>query len=588
GCGNGRVLIELPNRGRRRVAPVLNRSPASAPVNREAHPGDGFLFRHGYTVASIGWQWDVFRSESMMGLEAPIALRDGVSIAGQNMIEIRPNRADVNRLLADRVHRPIRAAAGIEAQTNSVLLVRDYEDGDDHVVPRTQWGLGKLEDDGSVSASDEYVYLRGGFEPGRIYQLVYTASETFVAGTGLLAMRDIAHCLRTGSLDEVGQLEGNPHGGFEQVLSFGVSQTGRMQKHFLHLGLNRCEDNSTAYDGMLVHVAGARRGSFNHRFSQPSNQTTPMWSHGFPFADVSSTDALTGEQGAVMALSDRSNSMPRIIYTNSAAEYWRGDAALAHIDTDGKTDLPEHPSTRSYLFSSVQHGAGYPGQSRYSGGIDTTSRYPLNVCDYRPLLRAALVNLDAWVSDGIEPPASRYPKHADNTAVPRAEVLSFFDTLPAITVPDNDRLPVVRTMDLGALEAEGVARFPAREGATYPALVSAIDVDGNEMAGIRLPDISVPVASHTGWNPRDPVSGASEQIVPMNGFTDWFCATKAERLERGDPRPSIEERYTGRDNYASKVESAARALVAEGLALAEDIDVLVEAAMQRYDAALAR
>ena len=313
-----------------------------------------------------------------------------------------------------------------------------------------------------------------------------------IAGLGLLAVRDVAPFLRHAR-------EGNPAAGeFRGLMAWGISQTGRMLRHFLSLGLNVCEDGSIAYDGIAVHVGGARRGAFNHRFAQPSNQTTPVWGHVFPFSDVASEDPLSGRRAGLLDRLEAAGAVPRIISTDTGAEYWRGDASLAHIDTCGSTDLPEHPSTRRYLFSSTQHVPGYPGQSRTNPGVGTTARYPINVLDYRPLLRAALVNLDRWITEGIAPPPSRHPRLQDATAVPRDRILDYYASLPGFTPPAADRLPFVRTVDLGASEEVGVGHYPPREGPFYPALVSAVDEGGNEIAGIRLPDVTVPVGSHAG------------------------------------------------------------------------------------------
>ena len=577
---NGRCIVELPNRGRRRVVAMMNCAPPDAPVGPQAHPGDGFLFARGYTVVSVGWQWDVYPSPELMDLVAPAAMADGKPIGGETIVEIRPNERGTTRLLADRIHRPLPAAPG--EQPGARLLVRDWEDGEDTLIPRSSWRFACEMPAGAVEPSAEHVWLEGGFEPGRIYHLVYATDRAPVAGLGLLAARDVAAFLRTPSPT-------NPCGsGFRALILYGISQTGRMQRHFLSLGLNRCEDGSRAYDGFHVHVAGARRGAFNHRFAQPSNQTTPLWGHVFPFADVATSDPLTGSTGGLLDRQVTTGDLPKIISTDSAAEYWRGDAALAHIDTTGRRDLPEHPSTRRYLFAGVQHTPGYPGQSRTHPGTGATARYPLNVLDYLPLLRAALINLDRWITEGVEPPPSRHPRISDATAVERKEVLATFARLPDFEPPDPQRLPFVRTVDMGGDEAAGIGRYPAREGAFYPALVSAVDGDGNETGGIRLPDITVPVGTHAGWNPRDPVTGSPEQIVAMNGLTLWFAPDEATRVARGDPRRSLAERYRDEADYGAKVRAAAVRLAAERYLLEEDVDRVVEAAVVRYRAAIAQ
>jgi hypothetical protein len=400
-----------------------------------------------------------------------------------------------------------------------------------------------------------------------------------VVGLGLLAARDVAAFLRRPSAT-------NPSGnGFRALILYGISQTGRMQRHFLSLGLNRCEDGSRAYEGFHVHIAGARRGAFNHRFAQPSNQTTPLWGHVFPFADVVTSDPLTGRTGGLLDQLAADGQLPKIISTDTAAEYWRGDAALAHIDATGRHDLPEHRLTRRYLFACAQHTPGYLGQSRTHPGTGTIARYPLNVLDYLPLHRAALINLDRWITEDIDPPPSRHPRHSDATAVERGVVLATFGRLPGFTSPDARRLPVIRTVDMGGDEATGIGRYPAQEGAFYPALVSAVDADGNETAGIRMPDLTVPVGTHAGWNPRDPVTGSPEQIVAMSGLTLWFAPDEATRAETGDPRRSLAERYRDASDYGARVHAAALQLAAERYLLEEDVERVVEAAIARYRAA---
>src|SRR5262245_11875942 len=574
---NGRCIVELPNRGRRRVVAMMNCAPPDAAVGPQAHPGHGSLFAHGSSVPSMVWQSGVDPRLEMLGRAAPSTMQGSKPIRGETMVEIRPNERGTTRLLADRIHRPLAAAPG--EQLDARLLVRDWEDDEDTLIPRSRWRFARETSAGTVEPSAEHVWLEDGFEPGHIYQLVYQTDRAPVAGLGLLAARDVAAFLRMPS-------SSNPSGnGFRTLILYGISQTGRMQRHFLSLGLNRCEDGSRAYDGFHVHIGGARRGAFNHRFAQPSNQTTPLWGHVFPFADVATSDPLTGGTGGLLERLATAGDLPKIISTDSAAEYWRGDAALAHIDTAGRHDLAEHPCTRRYLFAGAQHTPGYLGQSRTNPGTGTIARYPLNLLNYRPLHRAALINLDRWITEGMDPPPSSHPCLCDATAIERREVLATFARLPGLTPPDPQRLPFVRTVDMGGDEATGIGRYPALEGAFYPALVSAVDADGNETAGIRMPDVTVPVGTHAGWNPRDPVTGSPEQIVPMNGLTLWFAPDEATRAASGDPRRSLAERYRDEADYDAKVRTAALRLAAERYLLEEDIERVVEAAVARYRAA---
>lgn len=574
--GNGGLLLELPNRGRRRVVAMFNRD-GGVPGSSDIPPGDGFLFRHGFTVASIGWQWDVPSSDALIGLQAPGAMIDGRPVRGQVIVEMRPNVSETTRLLANRIHRPYAAA---EDQEDAALLVRDYEDGVDTVIERSQWRFAR-EVDGRIESSDQHIYLESGFVPGKIYNAVYATEGAPVVGAGLLALRDAAAFLREAAPT-------NPCvGGFERTYAYGISQTGRMLRHFMYLGLNVDEDGRRVFDGILPHIAGGRRGEFNHRFAQPSAQSVPGFGHLFPFADAPTADPFSGDHAGLLDRLHERDVVPKVVYTNTSAEYWRGDGSLVHVDPAGGGDVEPDTNVRVYHFAGTQHVPGTLPQSRESANEGARGRYGFNTVDYAPLLRAALINLDRWVG-GVEPPAHRHPRIDDETAVDRRAVLRSVAALPEQALPDPERLWVIRAIDLGPQAAAGIGRYPVEEGETYPAHVSAVDADGNEVGGIALPDITVPVATHLGWNLRDPETGAPEQQMAMQGSTRFFAATRADREAAGDPRASIEERYASRDDYVDRARAAALELVAGRYLLEEDIELAVSSAVANYDEATRR
>lgn len=575
--GNRRLLVELPNRGRKLIPVYVNRAAPHLPT-ADIPVGDGWTFRRGYSVAWIGWQHDVYRSEALMGLEAPEALIDGKPIQGQVIVEMQPNVRERTRLLANRVHRPYRVA-DIDDPT-ARLLVRDHPDAENTEIPRSEWRFAREEDD-RVVPDNEHIYLESGFEPGRIYSVIYTTEGAPVAGTGLLAFREIASFLR------YSEEARNPlAGAIDHTYGFGVSQTGRMIRHFIYLGLNQDEVGRMAFDGLNPHVAGARRGEFNHRFAQPSVQPTPSFGHLFPFADRETEDPYgSGSDGLLRRQRERGG-VPRIFYTNTAAEYWRGDCSLMHTDPKGEHDLDPEPESRIYLFASTQHGPGSLPPGRLSPDEGDRGTHDFNVIAYQPLLRSAWTNLHRWVSEGIEPPSSCHPRLTDGTAVKNREVIERFAAFPGITLPDPDKLPVIHKLDLGPRQAKGIGRYPAKLGAIYSAYVSGVDENGNEIGGIRMPDLTVPLGTFTGWNPRAAETGAAGQIMKMRGITHFFRPTKAEREAMGDPRPSLEERYQNKDAYLEQVHAAAEKLVAERFILAEDIDTVVADAAARWDLAM--
>lgn len=575
--GSKTVLVELPNRGRRRIIDTFNLT--NAAESASPGPGDGFLFHRGFSIASIGWQWDVYRDDILMGLQAPMADISGGPDPGQTVVEIRPNERKSTWLLADRIHVPLRVA-DLE-DSRATLYVRDYEDGETTEVARNLWSFAREISHG-IEPSDEHIYLEGGFEPGKYYQIVYTTRDAPVAGAGLLAFRDVATFLRHDSeqlLPGMGEVK--------HVIGYGTSQTGRMIRHFLHLGLNVDEQGRMAFDGLLPHVAGARMGSFNNRYGQPSNQSYPNWGHMFPFADQEIEDPLTGRRDGLLSRLRNLDSVPKVFYTNSSAEYWRGDCSLLATDPVGKTDLVPDESSRIYHFAGTHHGAGTLPQSTTGAPEGAKGAQAFNVVDYTPLLRAALVNLVDWVVSDVAPPSNAHPRISDGTAVDRSEVLTTFDGFPNQVTPDRSKLWVIRTINLGPRADSYIGTYPPEEGAAYACKVSAVDGDGNELAGVRLPDVVHPVATHTGWNTRSPETGSPDQQIPMEGFSRWFPLTEIQRESSGDPRRSISERYSDRDEYERLVREVVQDLVESRYVLAEDNELVVENTMARYDYALA-
>src|SRR5207245_4157607 len=192
-----------------------------------------------------------------------------------------------------------------------------------------------------------HVSLAGGFEPGKIYELVDGAGRPTLVGLGLLAVRDTAAWLRSGAA-----AAGNPCAGeLDHAYVIGVSQTGRFLRHLLYLGLNEDEAARKVFDGVIAHIAGARRGEFNQRFGQPSLNATSSVGSLFPFTDGSAVDRVTGQRGAQLARLEARGTVPTIVAVNTSAENCRGAASLAHSDVEGTRDVAPHPQTRLYLFA---------------------------------------------------------------------------------------------------------------------------------------------------------------------------------------------------------------------------------------------
>jgi len=560
-AGSRRLLLDVPNRGRKIALGMFNSAPRSNDPTTPEDFGNGFLMRHGYTVAWIGWQPDVPRRDGMMALDVPRV--PGVS--ERLRCEFRPI-ARVDRLpLADRYHvpHPVSRLDDPEAE----LHVRDHGDAPATTLPRSAW---RFPDAGSVT-------LDGGFEPGRIYDCYYRAENPPLVGLGLTAVRDTAAFLRWGTAGD-----GNPGAGqIERSYVFGVSQSGRFLRHLLYLGLDEDEAGRFVWDAVIPHVAGARRGEFNCRFGQPSLNALHAVGSLFPFTDGEQEDPVTGQRGALLHRQASRPHPPRILTINTAAEYWRGDGSLVHTDVAATRDVTPPAWVRQYFFAGTQHTPGAlppPPADPNTGG---RGRHPFSVVDYSPLLRAALASLDRWVSDGVEPPASAVPRLADGSAVAAEATREVYARIPGARFPDRVSRPV--RLDFGPRVDQGVVELPPKIGAPYVTVVSAVDADGNDTAGIRPPELRVPVATFTGWNPRHPEQGAPGDLMAMMGSTLPFARTAAERQASGDPRPSLAERYGDRDGYLARVRSDAQAMVAARHLLAEDVDAVVERAGALWD-----
>ncbi|HEX7215746.1 MAG TPA: alpha/beta hydrolase domain-containing protein [Methylomirabilota bacterium] len=559
--GRRRLLLDVPNRGRKIALGMFNSTPRSNdPTTREDF-GNGFLMRHGYTVAWIGWQPDVPRRDGMMALTVPRV--PGVS--ERVRCEFRPNaRVDVLPL-ADRYHIPHPVARPDDPDAE--LHVREHAEAPAVAVPRSAW---RFPDASSVA-------LDGGFAPGRIYECYYRAENPPLVGLGFTAVRDTASFLRWGGVEQ-----GNPcAGAIDRSYVFGVSQSGRFLRHLLYLGLDEDEAGRFVWDAVVPHVAGARRGEFNCRFGQPSLNALHAVGSLFPFTDGEQEDPVTGRRGALLHRLAARATPPRVFTINTAAEYWRGDGSLVHTDVAGKQDVTPPPFVRQYLFAGTQHTPGAippPPADPNTGG---RGLHAFSVVDYSPLLRAALVNLDRWVTDGVEPPPSAVPRLADSTAVAAETTRAVFATIPGARFPDH--LPRPLRLDFGSEVERGIVALPPKIGAPYVTVVPAVDDDGNDRPGIRPSELRVPLATFTGWNPRHPDQGAPGDLMAMMGSTLPFARTAAERARAGDPRRAIDERYAGRDGYLARVRSDAQAMVAARHLLAEDVDAVVERAGALWD-----
>jgi len=540
----GTVFLEVVNRGRDQSLGLMSdaRQRDLAPENWNL--GDRFLLEQGFTVAFLGWQFDV-QPGAGLALTVPLAPVSGV---------VRASAVTVSRSGPGGAIGLTYCAAD-PLQPDATLTFRSVINGPANVLPRESW---QFAPDGCS------VRRPAGFDAG-LNEVIYRATGSPVAGLGLAAVRDFASYLKYGTV--VTTLRENP-ALMRRVIGFGYSQSGRFLREFVRDGFNQDERGRAAFDGLMVASAGAGGGSFNHRFASPGQAGNSVLSIFRPVDLPPFTD------DGLLAKATATSVVPRIFYTFSSTEYWARAGSLTHTNENGTADAPLVSTSRLYFLTGTPHA---------SGGLPPTpqqTRYALNFAEQRWVLRALLDDLDKWLSAGTEPPPSRYPTITQRQLVPREAVR--FPKVPSL--PFADYMPAVWRMDYGAdySATRVITKEPPSLGDPYGVLVPQVNADGNDEGGIALPEVAVPLGTHTGWNVSSyPLSGL-RYLAGLVGSFQPFARTKAEREQSGDSRPSIEERYANRQDYLQRVRRAATGLVRERFLLQADVEGVVEQAEQTW------
>jgi hypothetical protein len=420
------------------------------------------------------------------------------------------------------------------------------------MIPKAHW---------RYSADRQKVEYPQGFDPGRIYEFVYTAKDAVVAGTGFAAVRDYMSYIRKNGISRPGEIR--------HEIAFGISQSGRMVRTFLAEGYNADEEGKPVFDGAWAHVAGAGHGGFTDRFVQPTKTTGQYSGSFYP------TDQPPFAPGALLAAGGPVNTNVKLFLTNGSQEYWGRGAALNHVTEDGKKDLDPPVNVRIYYVAGTQHGGG-------GGGVNANVQNVTNSMEWTYFMRATLTSLNSWVSHNTVPPASAFPRMDKGQLVPIAALR--FPQIPNFAVANYVYQP--KRLDYGPeyLTKGIVAYEPAHSGGSYPAMVPQVDADGNETSGIRLPELVWPLATHTGWNLRNPSVGSPHQQYSLIGSQAAFARTKSDREKTGDARPSVAERYRSKSDYQAKVEAAARTLIEHRFLLEADLPRVTALAGRHWDA----
>jgi hypothetical protein len=532
GRGNGIALFDIVNRGGTVAFNVFSGPVTNTP---EGEAGDGFLLARGFTIVQVGWEFD---ARGAVRIEVPGATGVTGLVSGR-FIPNNRNPVTVGDLVGYTPSDP--------ASPQNTLRVRRRLGGEWTTIPREKWTL----------VADNTVTLEGGFEPGQTYEVAYVAVSPPVAGLGLAAVRDAASWVRYAPDATVSA---------KYLVAFGSSQTGRWLRDFVYEGFNGDERNRRVFDGVMPHIGGGGAVLLNERWSTPTSLLMETATR-FPFADRKQRDPVTGAEDGLLENARAAEHQPKVFHTMSDTEYWERGGALVHTTPDGTRDIPLPDNVRLYHFASAPHNIGQFPPAVANGEVAN------NPFDLRIAMRALLVAMERWVRDGAAPPPSRYPRLSDGTLVRAADIA--FPALRGVTSP--------RAAYAGVRGANAHLPKQGGVGAPLPLVVPQVDRDGNSRGGIRLPDIAVPLATHTGWIFRNAKIGGTEQFVPLNGSYVPLARTKAEREAAGDPRLSIEERYQSREHYLKLVGDAAASLVKEGYLLADDVARIVRRTGDHWD-----
>ena len=578
--GNRRLFFDWGNRGNLRALQYFNDGVHSNDPNTLAEAGNGFLFRRGYSLVWAAWQGDLLPGDGRLTMNLPVATDNGAPITGPVRQEFVPVSPTICFPLSGRIDTRSHPTASRDT-TQARLTKRRYPQSERISIPPEAWSFAQatrgLDTGAQVAArgggalailpSDEFITMPSGFQPGWIYELVYTGRDPLVMGLGHVAVRDLVSHLKYGEQDRAGNA--NPLPGIEKAYGFGRSQTGRCLRDYLYRGFNADAQARRVFDGVMPHVAGAGKMWLNHRFANAVSMAGQQYedheniADSFPFSYAPSTDHLSGRTDAILK---RPDSDPLVLHTQSATEYWQRRASLSHTDTQGN-DLEQPDGVRIYLWASSQHTSS-PRDVTPAKGI--CENYA-NVVAASPLFRALLDALDAWASEGTPPPESRIPRQSDGTAVTYAQWRAQFPEIPGVRATTGPA--ALSRLDFGPEAENGILtnQPPAvLDVHAYTILVPAVDEDGNDIAGIRVPMVQAPLGTYTGWNTRGQGYGTGANYE-FSGSYIPFMDTPEERAFTGDPRPSVLERYGSAQGYIDAITAAARRLVAEGFLLEEDV-----------------
>ncbi|MDP6414209.1 MAG: alpha/beta hydrolase domain-containing protein [Gammaproteobacteria bacterium] len=554
-AANGGLLYMVNNRGGGATAPEISLQ----------DPLSGM----GFTYLLTGWINEIAPRDGRLRLHAPIVGSAQQPITGDVRYEVGVGRESNDVNIAGGGHLAYEpTAAGLREATLSQRL---YLTDPRVPVERSQFTL-DVQPATDSNQPEVTLNLQGGFQPGYTYELIYEARNPVLAGAGMAGIRDLVSLIRYGGAgsDELQQLD-LPE--IDHTVAYGFSQSGRLLRQYLYDGFNADLDDRIVFDGVVPFIAGSGYGMFNNRFAMPtrtngqhSNYLFP--NDLFPFTYGDSTDPFSGKTDGVLNKARATNTVPKLMHIQTSNEYWVRAGSLPHTNPQGTANAVLPEEVRFYTIGGSQHGSGdgIPGPAG-------SGQLPRNPSMWNPIGMSLVASMYDWVSEGKQPPASRYPRITDGSLVAshidgrinRAawNSLSFVTHPTAIYKPNyvnyGDRWDDQRIVD----------QHPDYSDQFYGALVPAVNPDNNDLAESTIlpPATMVPLATFTPWNLRAPATGAERSLARLSGGYIPYAADTVTALQARDPRNSVAGLYTSFENYLNKYEEATDKLIEEGYLL---------------------
>ena len=580
--GNGKLLYGLNNRGNGIEIPF--HTFPRPPVGSTDNVGDGFFFKLGFAFVDAGWAADIETTETRLGATIPVAVQpDGSAIMAPIRIEYRGEGHTFSLKGDDRF---LSYETADTDTTSSTLTVRDESGGARALVASDRWAFGSCPTGRpSLVASSTDICLFDGFDPHKVYELTYPAKSPWVMGLAYAVTRDLASFLRHEAADDEGnpnplRTDGRP---VRRVYGLGISSTGMYLRDFIYLGFNEDEGRRKVFDAVRIQIAGTHRLFANVEFADPNvysrqDQKSDFTSHSIPpLTYAVTTDPISGVRDGILR---RPNTDPLVFHIDSSNEFWQMNASLNVHDGLGNP-VPIPDSVRLYSMAGHSHAgasgvAARPTDRVMGGSQSGVCTNPTNgYFSYAPVMRALLVALDEWVERGVEPPPSVYPDVRNDTLGTLQVAADAFPLIPNVSFPTD--VNELYTFDHGPLFSSRGGRLtlmPPVRGRRYEVLVPMPDRDGHDLAGVKTVDVAVPVGTNTGWNLRAPGPRGGD-LCGLSGSFIPFATTLEERLENGDPRHSLEERYGDHAGFVGAVQRAAARSVADRMLLEDDVAAII-------------